>query len=255
MPIIRVTHPDISNLLPSQLGQPGEYLRTDGTSVSWEPADALPTQTGNANKFLKTDGTTSSWDTVDHTHSHADELPSQTGQAGEFLQTDGTTATWEPVTHPEELPTQTGQAGEFLQTDGTTATWESVDALPTQTGQAGEYLQTNGTAASWEPINLTGATEHGFSYINATQTFAASLRALIDTTASALSFNMPASPTLGDTVRCADAAGTMATNYATINGNGNTFTTAAGATDPQFIINTNGADVGFVWNGSTWRIY
>ena len=226
MPIIRVTHPDISNLLPSQLGQPGEYLRTDGTSVSWEPADALPTQTGNANKFLKTDGTTSSWDTVDHTHSHADELPSQTGQAGEFLQT-----------------------------DGTTATWESVDALPTQTGQAGEYLQTNGTAASWEPINLTGATEHGFSYINATQTFAASLRALIDTTASALSFNMPASPTLGDTVRCADAAGTMATNYATINGNGNTFTTAAGATDPQFIINTNGADVGFVWNGSTWRIY
>ena len=226
MPIIRVTHPDISNLLPSQLGQPGEYLRTDGTSVSWEPADALPTQTGNANKFLKTDGTTSSWDTVDHTHSHADELPSQTGQAGEFIQT-----------------------------DGTTATWESVDALPTQTGQAGEYLQTNGTAASWEPINLTGATEHGFSYINATQTFAASLRALIDTTASALSFNMPASPTLGDTVRCADAAGTMATNYATINGNGNTFTTAAGATDPQFIINTNGADVGFVWNGSTWRIY
>ena len=229
MPIIRVTHPDISNLLPSQLGQPGEYLRTDGTSVSWEPADALPTQTGNANKFLKTDGTSSSWDTVDHTHSHADELPSQSGQAGEFLKTDGTTATWEPVTHPEELPTQTGQSGEFL--------------------------QTNGTTASWEPINLSGATEHGFSYINAAQTFAASIRALIDTAASALSFNMPASPTLGDTVRCADAAGTMSTNYATIEGNGNTFTTAAGVTDTQFIINTNGADVGFVWNGSTWRIY
>ena len=221
MPIIRV-----DTILPSQLGQPGEYLRTDGTTISWEPADALPSQSGNANKFLKTDGTTSSWDTVDHTHSHADELPSQTGQAGEFLQTDGTTATWEPV-----------------------------DALPTQTGQAGEFLQTNGTTASWEPLNLSGATEHGFSYVNAAQTFAASLRALIDTTASALSFNMPASPTLGDTVRCADAAGTMATNYATIDGNGNTFTTSAGATDTQFIINTNGADVGFVWNGSTWRIY
>jgi hypothetical protein len=221
MPIIRV-----DTILPSQLGQPGEYLRTDGTTISWEPADALPSQTGQTGKFLKTDGTTSSWDTVDHTHSHADELPSQTGQAGGYLQTDGTNATWEPV-----------------------------DALPTQTGQAGEFLQTDGTTASWEPINLTGATEHGFSYINTAQTFAASLRALIDTTASALSFNMPASPTLGDTVRCADAAGTMATNYATIEGNGNTFTTAAGATDTQFIINTNGADVGFVWNGSTWRIY
>jgi len=247
MPIIRV-----DTILPSQLGQPGEYLRTDGTTISWEPADALPSQSGNANKFLKTDGTSSSWDTVDHTHSHADELPTQTGQSGEYLQTDGTTATWEPV---DALPTQTGQSGEFLQTDGTTATWEPVDALPTQTGQAGEFLQTNGTTASWEPLNLSGATEHGFSYVNAAQTFAASLRALIDTTASALSFNMPASPTLGDTVRCADAAGTMATNYATIDGNGNTFTTSAGATDTQFIINTNGADVGFVWNGSTWRIY
>ena len=219
MPIIRVTHPDISNLLPSQLGQPGEYLRTDGTAVSWEPADALPTQTSNNGKFLSTDGTAAAWATVD------------------------------------ALPTQTGQAGEFLQTDGTAAAWEPVDALPTQTGQAGEFLQTDGTTASWEPVNLSGATEHGFSYINTAQTFAASLRALIDTTVSALSFNMPASPTLGDTVRCADAAGTMSTNYATVEGNGNTFTTASGATDTQFIINTNGADVGFVWNGSTWRIY
>ena len=193
MPIIRVTHPDISNLLPSQLGQPGEYLQTDGTTVSWEPVDALPTQTG--------------------------------------------------------------QGGEFLQTDGTDATWEPVDALPSQTGQASEFLQTDGTTASWEPVNLSGATEHGFSYINTAQTFAASLRALIDTTVSALSFNMPASPTLGDTVRCADAAGTMSTNYATIDGNGNTFTTSTGVTDTEFIINTNGADVGFVWNGSTWRIY
>ena len=217
MPIIRVTHPDISNLLPSQLGQPGEYLQTDGTTVSWEPVDALPTQTG---------------------------------QGGEFLQTDGTDATWE-----QALPTQTGQTGEYLQTDGTSATWEPVDALPSQTGQASEFLQTDGTTASWEPVNLTGATEHGFSYINTAQTFAASLRALIDTTVSALSFNMPASPTLGDTVRCADAAGTMSTNYATIDGNGNTFTTSTGVTDTEFIINTNGADVGFVWNGSTWRIY
>ena len=127
--------------------------------------------------------------------------------------------------------------------------------MPSQTGQASEFLQTDGTTASWEPVNLTGATEHGFSYINTAQTFAASLRALIDTTVSALSFNMPASPTLGDTVRCADAAGTMSTNYATIDGNGNTFTTSAGVTDTEFIINTNGADVGFVWNGSTWRIY
>ena len=220
---------------------------------------SLKTITGLASQFKITGGSVGQALITDGSgglsFGAVDSLPTQTSQSGKFLTTDGTTATWEPVTHPEELPTQTGQAGEFLQTDGTTPTWESVDALPTQTGQAGEYLQTNGTAASWEPINLTGATEHGFSYINAAQTFVASIRALIDTTASALAFNMPASPTLGDTVRCADAAGTMSTNYATVEGNGNTFTTAAGATDTQFIINTNGADVGFVWNGSTWRIY
>ena len=73
MPIIRVTHPDINQQLPSQLGQPGEYLQTDGTTVSWEPVDALPTQTGQGGEFLQTDGTDATWEPVD-------ALPSQTGQ-------------------------------------------------------------------------------------------------------------------------------------------------------------------------------
>jgi len=73
-------------------GTAGQALITDGAgNISF--GAALPTQTGQAGKFLTTDGTTATWEAVD-------ALPSQTGQAGEFLQTDGTTATWEPVTPP-----------------------------------------------------------------------------------------------------------------------------------------------------------
>ncbi len=106
-------------------GTAGQALITDGAGgISFGAAgSSLPTQTGQTGKFLTTDGTDASWATVDHTHSHPDELPTQTGQAGEYLKTDGTTATWEAV---DALPSQTGQAGEFLQTDGTTATWEPV---------------------------------------------------------------------------------------------------------------------------------
>ena len=48
--------------IPSQSGQAGEYLQTDGTNLSWEAVDALPTQTGQAGEYLKTDGTTATWE-------------------------------------------------------------------------------------------------------------------------------------------------------------------------------------------------
>lgn len=54
----------IGGSFPSQSGQTGKFLTTDGTNVSWATVDALPSQTGNADKFLKTDGTTASWNTV-----------------------------------------------------------------------------------------------------------------------------------------------------------------------------------------------
>lgn len=56
-------------------------VKINGVSV------ALPTQTGNSGKFLTTNGTAASWATVD-------ALPSQSGQSGKFLTTDGTDASW-----------------------------------------------------------------------------------------------------------------------------------------------------------------
>lgn len=49
------------------VGTNGQYLQADSTQadgVKWATVDALPTQTGNSGKYLTTDGTTASWATV-----------------------------------------------------------------------------------------------------------------------------------------------------------------------------------------------
>lgn len=50
--------------LPSQTGNSGYYLTTNGTIASWAAIQALPTQTSNSGKFLTTDGTNPSWATL-----------------------------------------------------------------------------------------------------------------------------------------------------------------------------------------------
>jgi hypothetical protein len=51
-------------VVPSQTGNSGKYLTTNGTVSSWGAVDALPSQTSNAGKYLTTDGTTASWASV-----------------------------------------------------------------------------------------------------------------------------------------------------------------------------------------------
>ena len=48
--------------LPTQTGNAGKYLQTDGTDTTWEAVEPLPTQTGNAGKYLQTDGTDTTWE-------------------------------------------------------------------------------------------------------------------------------------------------------------------------------------------------
>ena len=72
-------------VIPTQSGNTGKYLTTNGTAVSWGAVDALPTQSGNTGKFLSTNGTAASW---------ADTLPSQTGNTGKYLTTNGSVTSW-----------------------------------------------------------------------------------------------------------------------------------------------------------------
>lgn len=87
--------------------------------------DALPSQTGNSGKFLTTDGTAASWANVD-------ALPSQNGQNGKFLTTNGTTASWANVTVPTYTLSMSGNRITLTPSSGTA----SYIDLPVYNGAA-----------------------------------------------------------------------------------------------------------------------
>ena len=107
----------------------------------------VPSQTGQAGKFLKTDGTAVSWAIPDGDISG---ITAGTGLTGGG--TSGAVTVSLDTTSAYVVPTQTGQSGKYLTTNGTAASWATVDALPSQTGNSGKYLTTNGTTASWSTI-------------------------------------------------------------------------------------------------------
>lgn len=150
---------------PTQTGNQGKFLTTDGSIVSW--ASVLPTQTGNNGKYLTTDGSTLSWDTVDA----LDAFPPQTGNEGKVLTTNGSTVSWSTV---NPYPNQGGNQGKFLTTDGTSVNWATVDTYPDQTGNDGKFLSTNGSIVSWTEINLLPNQAGNFNKILRTDGISAS---------------------------------------------------------------------------------
>jgi hypothetical protein len=111
----------------------------------------VPSQSGQSGKYLTTDGSTASWGTV--TTYSAPTI-------GTTLITSGTTVstitavTLENATLSGTLTASasSGTNGQYLKTTGTGVEWGTVDALPSQTGNSGKYLTTNGTSASWSTI-------------------------------------------------------------------------------------------------------
>lgn len=49
---------------PTQTGNNGKFLTTDGSAVSWATVNTLPSQADQSGKFLTTNGTTASWATA-----------------------------------------------------------------------------------------------------------------------------------------------------------------------------------------------
>lgn len=95
--------------------------------------DSLPTQTGQSGKFLTTNGTVASWANVD-------ALPSQTGQSGKYLTTNGTTASWGDAMETVEASLKTINGNSLIgtgditiasapDTDGTTINTNADDEL------------------------------------------------------------------------------------------------------------------------------
>lgn len=125
-----------------EAGDQNKFLKGNG---DWALVDSFPSQSGNSGKFLTTNGTTVSWENI------PEEIPLQSGNDGKFLTTNGTAVSWTNI--PEEIPSQTGNSGKFLTTNGTAVSWAEVDVLPSQTGNNGKYLTTNGTDASWNSLS------------------------------------------------------------------------------------------------------
>lgn len=124
--------------------------------------DLLPTQSGNAGKFLTTDGTLASWSEVSTSgtdHSVLSNLDygsaGHTGFASSaaLSATSGTLQT--QIDNIDLLPTQSGHAGEFLTTDGSLASWATIGNDVDMTYVSGTGVWTYDGSFSSVPDSLT----------------------------------------------------------------------------------------------------
>ena len=104
-------------------GDQNKFLKGNG---DWAVVDSFPSQSGNDGKFLTTDGKFVSWADVPN------EIPSQSGNSGKFLTTNGSAVSWAEV---DALPSQSGNTNKYLKTDGTNASWNSLSTV----AESGSY--------------------------------------------------------------------------------------------------------------------
>ena len=102
--------------------------------------------------------------------------------------------------------------------------------------------------ARWEVVNTSGDLSCGVKY-------------LIDTSASALTLNMPYEsngvvPHVGDMLEMTDFKASWAINNVTLTttGNNQQFLNKFGNADSTFVLDVAGLYVQFVWDGQYWRI-
>jgi len=189
-------------VVPSQTGQSGKYLTTNGTASSWGAVDALPLQAGNAGKFLTTDATTASWAVVAGSLAQPTEPSSPTdGQI--WVDTDGTALInqllrWSKAT-ANGTTTLSGNDDNSVPLTYSVG-YEQVFQNGALLARGGDYTATNGTT-----ISLTNASVTGDIF----EVFAAQPVAISDvytqTQANAAFINDSLLTTTGDTIYASGA--------------------------------------------------
>jgi len=131
-----------------------------------------------------------------------------------------------------------------------TVTFNDTYTFPSTDGQNGYVLATDGTGnLSW--VVSSSDAEQDFSIHTSVFNATSGSRHAVDTSSTAVTATLPASPATGDAIFFADAGGNYATNNLIIGRNGNTI--MGSATD--MTVNTNNQSFGLFYNGTTWRIY
>jgi hypothetical protein len=122
----------------------------------------IPTQTGQTGKYLTTNGSALSWATV----SAGSSLPTQTGQTGKYLTTDGTTLSWAVVASAYTLPTASTTVLGGVKVDGTSVTINGSGVISLNSGLAGTVSFKGGWNANTNtPTLANGTGTSGFMYI------------------------------------------------------------------------------------------
>ena len=160
----------LNGLLPSQSGQNGKVLSTDGTNTTWTAVSGAGTVT-----------------------SVAMSVPAFLSVTGSPITASGTLAVSLSGT---ALPVANGGTGQ-------TTTTAAFDGLaPSQTGNSGKYLTTNGTTTSWATVSGGGSPGGSTTQVqyNNAGSFAGSANLTFDgTTLTGAGFSGPINGTVGAT--------------------------------------------------------
>jgi hypothetical protein len=119
----------------------------------------------------------------------------------------------------------------------------------TSPGTSGNVLTSNGT--TWTSAAPTSG--GGLTYVVKTANYTALTNegVLADTSGSAFTVTLPATPATGAQVVVADAGGAWGTNNLTVARNGSTI----GGLAENLICDISGVSVQLVYDGSTWEVY
>lgn len=164
----------INNLLPSQTGNTGKYLTTNGTNVSWSTVSAggggTVTSVGISTSLTGLSVTSSpitssgtilisgtlgiqSGGTGATTQAGAANaiLPSQTSNSGKFLTTNGSNVSWSSVAFSGILPISQGGTGSSEKNGALNALLptQQSSTTPASSYTGDKFLMSNGANTSW----------------------------------------------------------------------------------------------------------